>query len=78
MEIVDLELQLIGADQMWGAPSFSTAGNGVKIGIIDDGVDQAHPFFNPNGYTMPTGFPTTFATCSTLRSPTTRSVSTDC
>ena len=42
---------------MWGMPSFSTAGNGIKIGIIDDGVDQAHPFFDPAGYTMPPGFP---------------------
>ena len=25
-----------------------TAGNGIKIGIIDDGVDQTHPFFNPS------------------------------
>ena len=33
------------------------AGEGVKIGIIDDGVDQRHPFFDPTGYTMPAGFP---------------------
>ena len=38
-------------------PLFNTAGNGIKIGIIDDGVDQEHPFFNPAGYTMPPGFP---------------------
>jgi subtilisin family serine protease len=49
--------ELIGADQLWDAPKFDTAGNGIKIGIIDDGVDQAHPFFNPTGYTMPAGFP---------------------
>jgi subtilisin family serine protease len=55
--LLDRSPQLIGADQMWGAPSFSTAGNGIKIGIIDDGIDQAHPFFNPSGYTMPPGFP---------------------
>jgi subtilisin family serine protease len=33
------------------------AGAGIKIGIIDDGVDQKHPFFDPSGYTMPAGFP---------------------
>ena len=33
------------------------AGAGIKIGIIDDGVDQRHPFFDPAGYTMPEGFP---------------------
>jgi subtilisin family serine protease len=55
--LLDRSPELIGADQLWGAPSFSTAGNGIKIGIIDDGLDQAHPFFNPTGYTMPSGFP---------------------
>src|SRR5205807_2455799 len=48
---------LIGADQLWGLPSFSSAGNGVKIGIIDEGVDQAHPFFDPTGYVYPSGYP---------------------
>ena len=47
---------VIGADKLWGL-GLETAGNGIKIGIIDDGVDQAHPFFNPSGYTMPPGFP---------------------
>jgi subtilisin family serine protease len=67
--LLDRSPQLIGADQMWGAPSFSTAGNGIKIGIIDDGVDQAHPFFNPSGYTMPPGFPkgnTSFTTAKVI------------
>ena len=48
--------QTIGAPQVWGQ-TLATAGQGVKIGIIDDGVDQAHPFFSPAGFTMPAGFP---------------------
>ncbi|MGL6278949.1 MAG: S8 family serine peptidase, partial [Gaiella sp.] len=32
-------------------------GAGLKIGIIDDGVDQTHPFIAPAGYAMPVGFP---------------------
>ena len=32
-------------------------GDGIKIAIIDDGVDQRHPYFSPAGYTMPAGFP---------------------
>ena len=32
-------------------------GAGMKIAIIDDGVDQTHPYFSPAGYTMPAGFP---------------------
>ena len=48
--------QQIGADKLWGA-NFDTAGNGMKIGIIDDGVDAAHPYFNPSGFQYPPGFP---------------------
>ena len=38
-------------------PPLSTDGAGIKIGIVDDGIDQTHPFFDPAGYTMPAGFP---------------------
>ncbi len=46
----------IGEPRLWGTTR-ATAGQGIKIGIIDDGVDQRHPFFSPRGYTMPAGFP---------------------
>ncbi len=46
----------IGADKLWG-PELQTAGNGMKIGIIDDGVDATHPYFDPAGYQYPPGFP---------------------
>jgi subtilisin family serine protease len=48
--------QQIGAPTIWGQ-SLETAGQGVKIGIIDSGIDATHPFFAPTGYTMPSGFP---------------------
>ncbi len=48
--------ELIGADKLWG-PTFATAGDGVKIGIIDDGLDAMHPYFSPTGLTYPPGFP---------------------
>ena len=32
-------------------------GDGIKIGVIDDGVDEEHPFFNPAGFSYPNGFP---------------------
>ena len=41
---------------MWGS-TLATAGQGVKIGIIDDGLDQSHVFFSPAGYVYPAGFP---------------------
>jgi subtilisin family serine protease len=49
-------VQQIGADKLWGA-AFDTAGNGMKIGIIDDGVDAQNPYFNPSGFQYPPGFP---------------------
>ena len=49
-------VQQIGADQLWGS-DFATAGNGMKIGIIDDGLDAQNPYFNPNGFQYPPGFP---------------------
>jgi len=54
--LLDHSPQLIGADQLWGA-NLSTAGQGMKIGILDQGIDRAHPFFNPTGFSYPPGFP---------------------
>jgi len=44
--------QIIGAPAVWG-PSLANAGQGLKIGIIDDGIDQKHPYFNPTGFSYP-------------------------
>jgi len=55
-EQLDRTPKLIGAPTVWG-PTLATAGNGIKIGIIDDGIDQTHVFFSPSGYSYPTGFP---------------------
>jgi subtilisin family serine protease len=46
----------IGADKLWG-PTFDTAGNGMKIAVIDDGIDATNPYFNPSGFQYPPGFP---------------------
>jgi subtilisin family serine protease len=45
-----------GAAGTWqtGLPN---QGAGMKIGVIDDGIDQRHPYFSPSGYTMPAGYP---------------------
>ncbi|HEY2072072.1 MAG TPA: S8 family serine peptidase, partial [Gaiellaceae bacterium] len=48
--------QLIGAPGVWGS-NLATAGQGLKIGVIDDGVDQRHPYFDPAGLSYPAGFP---------------------
>jgi subtilisin family serine protease len=46
----------IGAPAIWG-PGLENGGRGLKIGIIDDGIDPSHPYFDPSGYAMPEGFP---------------------
>src|SRR6266545_3162210 len=48
--------QLVGAPAVWG-PTLATAGQGTKIGIIDDGLDRTHVFFDPGGFAYPAGFP---------------------
>jgi subtilisin family serine protease len=54
--LLDRTPQLIDAPGLWG-PDLATAGSGMKIGIIDQGIDQTHPFFSPSGYSYPAGFP---------------------
>jgi minor extracellular serine protease Vpr len=44
-----------------GVPAFANAtgahGEGVKIGVVDDGVDQTSAFLDPKGFSYPPGFP---------------------
>jgi subtilisin family serine protease len=47
---------LVGARALWGS-SLATAGQGLKIGIVDEGVDQKHSYFNAAGFSYPAGFP---------------------
>jgi subtilisin family serine protease len=48
--------QQIGADKLWGG-TLENSGQGVKIAIIDDGLDPTHPYFAPKGLRYPPGFP---------------------
>jgi minor extracellular serine protease Vpr len=50
--------KLIHADAAWSAAGGrADAGRGIKIGIIDSGIDVDHPFFDPSGFSYPAGFP---------------------
>ncbi len=53
---LDVTPQLIGATTVWG-PTLATAGQGMKIAVIDDGIDQTHPFFAQRSLAYPPGFP---------------------
>jgi subtilisin family serine protease len=46
---------VIGADEFHAATG--AMGDGVKIGIVDDGVDPTNPFLRPGGLNYPVGFP---------------------
>lgn len=55
----DIDLDLINAAGAYshvsgGAPN---AGAGIKVGVIDTGIDINHPCFDDTGFTAPAGFP---------------------
>ena len=50
--------KIINADAAWNAAGGrSNAGAGIKIGDIDTGIDETHPFFDPAAFSYPSGFP---------------------
>jgi minor extracellular serine protease Vpr len=50
--------QLMNAPLAWNAlGGAANAGMGMKIGIIDSGIDQTHPAFQDSTLTAPAGFP---------------------
>src|SRR5205823_5281860 len=53
--LLDRSPSIIGADVFHATTG--AKGDGIKIGVVDDGVDQTNPFFRPAGYSYPTGFP---------------------
>jgi minor extracellular serine protease Vpr len=46
---------VIGATQL--AAATGANGAGIKIGVVDDGIDQTNQFFNASGFSYPPGFP---------------------
>ncbi len=52
---VDRSRNVIGAGTLEAATG--AAGAGVKIAIVDDGIDARNPLFDPDGFTYPSGYP---------------------
>jgi subtilisin family serine protease len=62
--------KIINASGAWtAAGGRATAGAGIKIGDIDTGIDETHPFFDPTGFSYPPGFPKCDAADSTTHTP---------
>ncbi len=62
--------KIINASGAWtAAGGRSNAGAGIKIGDIDTGIDNNHPFFDPTGFGYPAGFPKCDAADSTTHTP---------
>jgi uncharacterized protein (TIGR03437 family) len=54
------QLSLSDVQQAWSSAAIGGAGNagaGMKIGIIDTGIDQTHPSFQDSSLVLPAGFP---------------------
>jgi minor extracellular serine protease Vpr len=48
-QVIDPDLTLINAFASWGAGGAPNAGAGVKVAIIDSGIDASHPCFGTGG-----------------------------
>ncbi len=56
--LLNTALDLVGVPSAWTAiGSNSNAGAGIRIGIIDTGIDQNHPGFQDSSLKPPSGFP---------------------
>jgi len=51
----DTSPAVIGADALHALAG--ARGDGIKIAVVDDGVDNTNPFLNPSGFAYPGGFP---------------------
>lgn len=50
----DPDLRLVDAIAGWGAGGAANAGKGVKVAIVDSGIDITHPCFDDAGYAAQT------------------------
>jgi hypothetical protein len=55
---LDQAAAIQNAQGLWAAAGGqSQAGRGVRIGILDSGIDITNPMFSPSGFTAPAGYP---------------------
>jgi minor extracellular serine protease Vpr len=57
-KVLDQAAIIQNAQELWNATGGENqAGRGVKIAIIDSGIDITNPMFSPSGFTAPAGYP---------------------
>src|SRR4029078_7888103 len=56
---LDESRALLGLQTLWDSLPSSPLGSGagVRLALIDSGVNAQHPFFNDSGFTAPAGYP---------------------
>lgn len=60
--MLDTSVPLINAPAIWEKlGGIGAAGQGIKIAILDTGIDITNPLFSDAGFTVPAGFPKTSA-----------------
>ena len=58
--LLDASVPLINAPVLWARlGGVGAAGQGMKIAILDTGIDITNPLFSDAGFTMPAGYPKT-------------------
>ncbi|MDQ7828017.1 MAG: S8 family serine peptidase [Armatimonadota bacterium] len=58
--VMNVSLPLINASALWNdLGGARRAGEGIRIGVIDTGIDIRNPCFGDKGYQAPAGFPRT-------------------
>ena len=55
--LLDHALPLVHAPEAWAQVGAANAGAGIRIAVIDTGIDVGHPGFHDAGFTAPSGFP---------------------
>jgi subtilisin family serine protease len=66
---LDASIPLIRAPDLWGVwpRGADQAGRGIKVAVVDTGIDIHNPFFAPDGFSYPSGFPRGAASFTTAK-----------
>ncbi|MCD6497439.1 MAG: S8 family serine peptidase [Deltaproteobacteria bacterium] len=63
---LDRSVPMIGAPDYWDATGGQAeAGVGIKVAVIDSGIDMNNPFFDPSEFYFPLGYPMGATTVTT-------------